>query len=150
MSSTRSSAACQNVRLPVALASLNNGHNSDFRACCVGVRSSSRPNLVLARPLCLRSATLRSSLVANLSSTTLRRALAVEVEAHEVAGRCRVAATTLTRNLIWPCSNSMLNCYTSSFSVSPSLASKPVRRKLNLRSSCLGASAKVSTARLTT
>jgi hypothetical protein len=32
-----------------------------------------------------------------------------------------------------------------SFSISPSLASKPVRHKLSLRSSCLGASARVST-----
>jgi hypothetical protein len=33
--------------------------------------------------------------------------------------------------------------------VSPSLVSKPVRRRLSLRSSCLGTSARVSTARLT-
>jgi hypothetical protein len=60
------------------LASLNSGHNSDLRACCVGVRSSSRPNLVPARPLHPCSVTWRSSLVANLSSTALRRALAIE------------------------------------------------------------------------
>jgi hypothetical protein len=32
----------------------------------------------------------------------------------------------------------------------PSLASKPLRHRLSLRSSCLGVSARVSTARLTT
>jgi hypothetical protein len=34
--------------------------------------------------------------------------------------------------------------------VSPSLASKPVKRMLSLHSSCLGTLARVSTARLTT
>jgi hypothetical protein len=34
--------------------------------------------------------------------------------------------------------------------VSPSLASKPTRRRLSLRSFCLGASARVSIAQLTT
>ncbi len=90
----------QNVRLPAALASLNSGHSSDLRACCVGVRSSSRPNLVPARPLRPRSATWWSSLVANLSNTAPGRVLAIEVEAHEVASRCHVAATTLMRKVI--------------------------------------------------
>jgi len=134
----KSSAARQNAHLHAALASLNNGHSSDLRACCVGVRSSSRPNLVPVRPLCPRSAAWQSSLIANLSSTAPRRALAVKVEACEVAGRYRVAATTLTHNFIWPCNNSVLSRYTSSFSVSPFLTSKPVRRRLSLRSSLFG------------
>ncbi len=147
---TKSSATRQNASLLAALASLNSGHSSDLRACCVGVRSSSRPNLVPARPLPPRNAAWRSSLVANLSNTAPGRALIVEVEACKVTGRCCVAATTLTRSLIWPCNSSVLNRCTNSFSVSPSLTSKPVRRRLRLCSSCLGASAKVSTARLTT
>jgi hypothetical protein len=40
----------------------------------------------------------------------------------------------------------VLSCCTSFFSISPSLVSKPVRGKLNLRSSYLGVSAKVFTA----
>ncbi len=150
MSSTKSLAAPQNERLLVAFTSLNNGHNSDLRACCVGVRSSSRPNLVPVRPLRPHNATWQSSLVANLSSTALGRVLAIEVEAREVACCCRLVVTTLTCSLIWPCNNFVLSHCTSSFSVSPSLASKPVRRRLSLRSFCLGASAKVSIARLTT
>ncbi len=116
----------------------------------MGVRSSFRPNLVLARPLCLCSVALRSSFVANLSSIAPRCVPAAKVEACVVASRCCVAVMTLVRSLIWPCNNSVLSHCTSSFSVSPSLASKLVRRKLSLRSSYLGASANVSTARLTT
>jgi hypothetical protein len=41
--------------LPVALASLNNNHNSGLRAYCVGLRLSSRASLVLVRPLRLRN-----------------------------------------------------------------------------------------------
>ncbi len=148
--STKSLATCQNARLPTTLASLNSGHSSDLRAYCVGVRFSSWPNLVHARPLHPRSAAWQSSLVANLNSTTPGRVFVVEVEACKVAGGCCLATTTLTRNLIWPYNSSVLSYCTSSFSVLPSLASKPMRRKLSLRSSCLGASARVSTARLTT
>jgi hypothetical protein len=56
----------------------------------------------------------------------------------------------LARSLIWPCNNFVLSCCISSFLVSPSLTSKAVRRRLSLHSSYLGASAKVSIARLTT
>ncbi len=62
---------------------------------------------------------------------------------------CCVVATTLACNLIWPCNNSVFSRCTNYFSVSPSLASKPVRCNLNLHSSYLGASARVSTSRLT-
>ncbi len=127
----KSSAARQNARLPAALASSNSGHNFDLCACCVGVRSSSRPNLVPARPLCPCSAAWRSSFVVNLSSTAPRRALAIEVEACKVAGCCCLATTTLTHSLIWPRNSSVLSRCTSSLSVSPSLASKPVRCRLN-------------------
>ncbi len=150
MLSTKSSATRQNPHLPITLACLNNGHSYDLHTCCVGVRSSSKPNLVPARPLCSRSATWKSSFVINLSSTTSRRALVIKVEAREVVGCCHMAAMTLTRSLIWPCNSSVLSCYTSSFSVSPSLASNPMRGRLSLRSSCLGTSARVSIARLTT
>jgi hypothetical protein len=143
---TKSLAARQNARLPATLASLNSGHNSNLRTYCVGVRSSSRPNLVLAKPLHPRSVAWRSSLVANLSSTTPGRALAVEVDAREIAGHCRVAVTTLTCSLIWPCNNFVLSRYTRSFLVSPSLASKPMRHRLSLHFSCLGVLARVSTA----
>jgi hypothetical protein len=44
----------------------------------------------------------------------------------------------------------VLNRCTSSFLVSPSLASKPMRQRLSLWSSYLGVSARVSTTRLTT
>ncbi len=142
--------ARQKTRLPAALASLNNGHSFDLRACCVGMRSLSMPNLVPIRPLHLRSATWWSSFVSNLSSTMPGRILAAEVEAHVVAGYYCMAVTTIVRNLIWPCNNFMLSCYTSSFSISPSLVSKPMKRKLSLCSSCFIVSTKVSTARLTT
>jgi hypothetical protein len=68
------------------------------------------------------------------------------VEACAVAGHCHVVAMTLVHNFIWPCNSSVLSCYTSSFLVSPSLASKPMRCRLNLCSSYLGALARVSTA----
>ncbi len=141
----KSSVARQKARLPTALASLNNGHSSDLCAYCAGVKSSSRPSFVPARPLHPRNAAWQSSLVANLSNTAPGRALAIEVEARIVTGRCRMAVMTLAHSLIWPCNNSVLIRYTNSFSVSPSLASKPVRRKLNLRSSYFDLSAKVST-----
>ncbi len=134
----KSSAVRQKARLPAALASLNNDHSSDLYAYCASVRSSSRPNFVPTTPLHPQSMAWQSSLVTNLSST----ALVVEVEARGVTGCYRVAMTTLARNVIWPCNSSMLS---RSFSISPSLASKPVRHKLSLRSSCLGASARVST-----
>jgi len=38
MPSMKSLATCQKVHLPVALAFLNNGHNSNLRAYYVGVR----------------------------------------------------------------------------------------------------------------
>ncbi len=44
----------------------------------------------------------------------------------------------------------MLSYYTSSFLVSPSLPLKPMKHRLNLRSSYLGASTRVSRAQLTT
>jgi hypothetical protein len=91
MSSTKSSATHQKARLPTTLASLNNGHNSDLRGCYVGVRSSSRPNLVPsrpnlvpARPLRPHSAAWRSSLVANLSSTVPGRAPTAEAKARAI------------------------------------------------------------------
>jgi hypothetical protein len=142
----KSSAARQKARLLAALASLNNGHSSDLRACCARVRSSSRPSFVLARPLRPQSAAWQSSLVANLNNTMPRRAPAVKVEARVITGRCHVAAMTLARSLIWPCNTSVLSRCTNSFSVSPSLASKLVKRRLSLRSSYLGVAAKVSTA----
>jgi hypothetical protein len=40
MSLMKSSIACQKARLLAALASLNNGHNSDLCAYCVDVKSS--------------------------------------------------------------------------------------------------------------
>ncbi len=134
----------------VALASLNNSHTSSLRACCANVRSSSKPNLVPARPLRLRSTTWRSSLVVNLISTASRHMLVVGAEAHTMAGRYCVAMTTLAHNFISPCNSFVLSHYTNSFSVSPSFASKLMKRKLNLHSSCLGASTRVSTTRLTT
>jgi cellulose synthase/poly-beta-1,6-N-acetylglucosamine synthase-like glycosyltransferase len=75
---------------------------------------------------------------------------AVGTEVYVVLGRCRMVATTLACNLIWPYNSFVLSHYTSSFSVSPSLVSKLVRRRLSLCSSYLGVSAKVSTAQLTT
>jgi hypothetical protein len=94
----------------------------------------------------VRSVAWWSSFIANLSNTAPRRIPAVEVEACVVTGRYRVAAMTLAHSLIWPCNTFVLSRCTSSFSVSPSLASKPMRRKLSLRSSYLGVSAKVSIA----
>ncbi len=143
MPSTKNSATRQKARLLTTLASLNSGHSSDLRACCVGVRSSFKPNLVPTRPLHPCSVAWRFSLVVNLSSTAPRCALAVKAEARIVAGRCHVATTTLVCNFIWLCNNFVLSHCTSSFSVSPSLASKPMRCRLSLRSSCLGASTKV-------
>ncbi len=150
MLSTKSLVAYQKARLPIALASLNNGHSSNLRAYCTGVRSSSKPNLVPVRPLCLRSATWRSSIVTNFNITAPGRVPTTRAEAHAIVGRCRVVVMTLARNFIWPCNSFMLSRCTNSFLVSPSLASKPMRRRLNLYSSCLGASARVSTTRLTT
>ncbi len=146
----KSSAARQKAHLPTALASLNNGHNSDLRACCAGLKSLSRLSFVPIKPLCPRSTTWRSSLVANLSSTVLGRAPTTKVEARTIASHCCMVATTLARNLIWPYNNSMFSHYTNSFLISPSLASKPVKRKLSLCSSYLGVSARASTTRLTT
>ncbi len=142
----KSSAPRQKARLRAASASLNNGHSSNLRAYCARMRSSSRPSFVPVKPLRLRSVAWRSSLVANLSNTTPGRAPAVEVEARVIIGRCRVVTMTLARSFIWPCNSSVLSCCTSFFSISPSLVSKPVRGKLNLRSSYLGVSAKVFTA----
>jgi len=147
---TKSSAARQNACLCATLASLNSGHSSDLRACYVGMKFSSKPNLVPTRPLRPHSTAWWSLLVVNLSSTMSGRAFVVEVDAHEVARCCRVATTTLTRSPIWPYNSSMLSRCTSSFSVLPYLASKPMRHRLSLCSSCLGASARVSTAWLTT
>jgi hypothetical protein len=147
---TKSSVAQQKVRLLTALDSLNNDHSSYLRACCVGVRSSSKPNLVPVRPLRPRSAAWQSSFVAHLNNTTPRHAPTAGVNVRAVARHCRMAVTTLACNFIWPYNSSVLSHCTNSFSVSPSLASKPVRRMLSLRSSYLGASARVSTARLTT
>jgi hypothetical protein len=67
--------------LLVALASLNNGHNSDLRACCSSVRSSSMPNFVVARPLRPQNAAWWSSFVVNLSNTALGHAPVAKVEA---------------------------------------------------------------------
>ncbi len=141
----KSSTARQKARLLATLASLNNGHSSDLRACCVGVRSLSKPSFVLARPLRPRSATWRSSFVANLSNTTPGRVPVIKVEARVVTGHCRMAAMTLKCNLIWPYNTFVLSCCTCSFLVSSSLALKPMRCRLSLRSSCLGVSVKVST-----
>jgi hypothetical protein len=117
----KSSVARQKARLPIALASSNNGHSSDLHACCVGVRSLSRPNSILARPLCLGSAAWWSSFITNLNNIVPGHAPTAEVEAHIVVGRCCVVAMTLACSLIWPCNSFVLNYCTSSFSVSPSL-----------------------------
>jgi hypothetical protein len=142
----KSSTTHQKAHLPTTLASLNNGHISDLRACCAGVRSYSRPNLVPARPLRLRNTTWRSSLVANLSSTALRHTPTTKAEARAATSHHRVATTTLVCSFIWPCNSSMLNRCTNFFSISPSLASNFVRCRLSLRSSYLGTSIRVSTA----
>ncbi len=140
----------QKVRLPATLASLNSGHSFDLCACCVGVRSSSRPSLVPAKPLCTHSTVWRSSLIVNLSNTTLGHAPIVRPEVHAVTSHYHVVVTTLARSLMWSYNNFMLSRCTNSFSVSPSLASKPMRRNLNLCSSCMGVSVRVSIAQLTT
>ncbi|CAM6021017.1 unnamed protein product [Sphagnum balticum] len=70
-------------------------------------------------------------------------------KAHAVPGCYHVAMTTLARKFIWPSNSSMLSRYINSFSISPSMASKPMRRKLSLRFPCLGASARVYTTQLT-
>ncbi len=150
MSSTKSSVACQKASLLVPLASLNNDHNSNLHACYVGVRSPSWPNLVPVMPLRPRSAAWRFLFIANLSKTAPEHVPTVKVEARAVKGHCRTTTMTLARSFIRPYNNSVLNYCTNLVSVSPSLASKPMRCRLNLCSSCLGASAKVSTARLTT
>ncbi len=134
----------------VALASLNNGHNFDLRACCASVRSSSKPSLVPTRPLRPCNVAWRSSLVVNLNSIVSKCTHIVEVETFAIIGRCCIVVMTLACNLIWPYNSSMLSCYTKYFSVSLSLASKAVRCKLSLRYSCLGVSTKVSTTWLTT
>ncbi len=146
----KSSATRQKARLPVALTSLNNGHNFDLHGCYVGMRSLSRPNMVPTRPLRPRNTAWWSSIVANLNNTASGSMLAIGVEARVVACHYHMAMTTLVRNLIWICNSSMLSHYTSSFSVSPSLTSKPVKCRLSLCSSCLGASTRVSIAWLTT
>ncbi len=135
----KSSATHQKARLLTALASLNSGHNSDLCAYYVGMRSLSRPNLVPTRPLHPRNATWRFSLVANLSNTVPKHALTAKAKARTIAGRYHMTTTFLAHNFIWPYNNSVLSHYTSSFSISPSLASKPVRRRLSLRSTYLGA-----------
>jgi hypothetical protein len=140
----------QKARLPVALASLNNGHISDLHVCCASVRSSSRPSLVLVRPLCPHNAAWRSSLIANLNNIVPGRAPAIEAKARTVTGCYRVVATTLVCSFIWRYSSSMLSHCTNSFLGSPSLVSNPVRHRLSLRPSCLGVLARVSTAWLTT
>ncbi len=61
----------------VTLASLNNNHSFDLRACCVGMRFLSRPNLVPVKPLRPRNVAWWSSLIANLSNTTLGCAFVV-------------------------------------------------------------------------
>ncbi len=121
-------------------------HNSDLCACCAGVKSSSKPSLVPAKPLHPRNVAWRSSLVANFNSTASRRVLATTAEACVIASCYRVATTTLACNLIWPYNSFVLSCYTIFFSVLPSLALKPMRRRLSLWFSCLGMSARVSIA----
>jgi hypothetical protein len=150
MPSTKSLAARQKACLLVALASLNNGHSSNLCACYVGVRSSSKPNLVHPKPLHPHSTAWWSSFITNLSSTVPGRVLSAEVEAHTITSPYCMVAMTLAHSFIQPYNSSMLNRCISSFSVFPSLASKFVRHKLSLHSSYLGASTRVSTAQLTT
>jgi hypothetical protein len=57
MSLMKSSTVRQKAHLPTALASLNNDHGSNLCTYCVGVRFSSKPNLILAKPSHPRSAT---------------------------------------------------------------------------------------------
>ncbi len=82
------------------------------------MKSSSRPNLVLAKPSRPRSMAWRSSFVANLSTIAPKRMPAAKVKALEVVGHYRVAATTLVHNLIWLSKSSMLSHCMSSFLVS--------------------------------
>ncbi len=130
MSLTKNSTTHQKARLPATLASLNNGHIFNLRAYCVGVRSSSKSNLVHTKPLHPHNAFWRSLLVMNLSNTSPRHVPTTEGEARAVVGHCHVAVMTLACNFIQPRSSFMLSNCTSSFSVSPSLASSLVRRKL--------------------
>ncbi len=73
-----------------------------------------------------------------------------KVEACTITNCYHVAMTTLARSLIWPYNNPVLSHYTSSFSISASLALKPMKRGLSLCYSYLGVLARVSTTRLTT
>jgi hypothetical protein len=57
-----------------------------------------------------------------------------------------VAAMTLAHSLIRPYNSYVLSCCTSSFSVLPSLVLKPMKCRLSLRTSYLGASTRVSIA----
>ncbi len=139
----------QKARLPAALASLNNGHSFDLCTCCVGVKSSSKPNLVFAMPLCPHSTAWRYLFVTNLSNTTSWCTLTVEAEVLAITGRYCMVVITLARNFIWPYNSFVLSRCTSSFLISPSLASKPVKWRLNLCSSCLGMSTRFSTTWLT-
>jgi hypothetical protein len=127
MSLMKNSTMRQKARLLVTLASLNNGHSSNLRAYCVGVRSSFKPNLVPIKPFRPRNVAWWSLLVTNLNNTTPGRASAAGAKAHAVVSHYHVTTTTLAHNLIWPCNNS--------FSVSLSLALKPMKHKLRLRSS---------------
>lgn len=140
-----SSTTHQKVCLLAALASLNNGHNFNLHNYYVGMKSSSKPSLVPTKPLRSRSTTWQSSLVTNLSSIMLRCTPTAEAKAHTTTSCYHVAVTTLAHSFIWPCNNFVLSNCTSSFLVSPSLALKFVKCKLNLCSSYLGMSAKVST-----
>ncbi len=97
------------VRLLVALASSNNGHNSNLRACYAGVRSSSKSSLVLVRPLRFRNIAWRSSFVANLSNIASRHVPTVGAGACTVAGHCHMAVMILACNLIWPYNNYVLS-----------------------------------------
>jgi len=142
VSLTKSLVACQKARLLAALAFLNNDHRFDLHACCVGMKSSFRPNLVPARPLCPRSATWRFSFIVNLSNSASGCMLVVRAEARAVVSCCCIAIMTLARSLILPYNNFVLSYCSSYFSVSHSLASNPVRCRLSLRSSYLGVSAR--------
>ncbi len=146
----KSLVARQKACLLAALASLNNNHSSNLHAYYTSMKSSSRPNLVPTRPLRTCSMAWWSSHITNLSSIVTKHMPTTEVEARAVTGRYHVVTMTLAHNFIWPCNNFMLSHYNSSFLVSPSLASKPVKRRLNLCSSCLGVLTRVSIARLTT
>ncbi len=149
----KSSAMCQKARLPAALASLSNGHSSDLHACCVGMRFLSRPNLVPAMPSpsqCGLVILVHCELKQHCVKARACHLPIARTKARAIADYCQVATTTLAHNLIWPSNSSVLSRYMNSFLVSPSLASKPMRRKLSLCSSCLGTSVRVSIAQLTT